>query len=178
MAAEAASPEGPSLVLHSSWTGIVLTVAGAILLCIFTVLLVLGGALWWIIAVAAVLTAISLGVVCFDLPVASEFTSAGVTRRAPLRHQHLAWSDVRRLTRHRSGLARNRSEQAGGGLVAEIGRRRYALVDRMESAIEFDELRRVLGEHGERLGVDQMARPADGRSPTWMYRRSHWRPGR
>lgn len=163
-------------MLHSSWSGIVLTATGAGLMCVFTALLVWGGALGWVLGAAGLLTVVSVGVVLFDLPIASEFTPDGVTRRAPLRHQHLAWDRVHRLSRHRKSLARSRAEQAGGGLVAEIGRRRYALVDRMESAIEFDDLRRVLGERSELLGLDQLRRPPDGRSPTWLYRRRQWRP--
>ena len=48
--------------------------------------------------------------------------------------------------------------------------------DTMESAIEFDELRRVLGEWAGALGLGDDQRPPDGRSPTWLYRQDRWKP--
>lgn len=171
----ASGADEPTVVLHSSWSGIVLSALGAVLLTVVAILLALGDAIGWIIVVLAVAAVGAWLVVLFDMPVASAFSASGVTRRTMLRRHHLPWDRISRLSRHRSGFLRTRLDQTGGGLVAVAGSRRYALVDRMESAIEFDELVRILGERAEWLGIGSVARPPDGRSPTWMYRTKKWR---
>lgn len=176
MGAAPAADHGASVVLHSSWTGIVLSTSGAILLAVLTVVLAIEDVSGWVVAVLGVAAISALGVVALDLPVAAVFTADGVTRRAMLRHHHLPWTRVNRLSRHRSGVRGTRLDQPRGGLVAVSGRRRYALVDRMESAMEFDELLEVLGPQAGLLGMGSVARPPDGRSPTWLYRRRRWRP--
>ncbi len=166
----------PSVVLHSSWSGIVLSGLGAAALAALTVVLAVGGAGPVVVACAALLAVGAAAVILFDLPVAAEITPWGVTRRAVLRHHRLAWDGVLRLERHRSGIAGTRLDRPVGGLVAVVGRRRYTLVDQMESSVEHDRVLRILGPRAERLGADRLARPPEGRSPTWMYRRSRWRP--
>lgn len=163
-------------MLHSSWSGIVLSASGAALLALLTVVLATEGVSGWVIAVLGLLTVGAGAVVLLDLPLASTFTADGVTRRAMLRRHHLPWDGINRLTRHRSGVRGTRLDQPRGGLVAVSGRRRYTLVDRMEGALEFDELLAILGSRAELLGLGSVARPPDGRSPTWMYRRRRWRP--
>ena len=83
---------------------------------------------------------------------------------------------VRRLSRLRSGFYRTFRSEVRGGLVADVQGRSYLLVDRTESAIEFDELRRILGDQADRLGVTESLRPGyenpDGRSiSSWLKRR-------
>jgi hypothetical protein len=73
-------------------------------------------------------------------------------------------------------MLRTRRDGRGGGLVAHIKGRKYVLVDTMESAVEFDDLRRVMGEWADALGLSGGMRPPDGRSPTWLYRKDHWKP--
>ena len=115
-------------------------------------------------------------VALFDLPISAEFRRDGVVRRTVLRHQFIEWDRLKRLRRLRVGLWRTRRDGRGGGLIADIKGRNYVLVDTMESAIEFDDLRRVLGEWAEALGLNDELRPPDGRSPTWLYRKDRWKP--
>ena len=163
------------IVLHSSWTGIILAVVGAALLVAVAVIAWVGAGATVLTIVVTVLAAIAVPVVAFDLPIASSFTASGVTRHTPLRHHRLAWSDVARLKRVRVGIHRTRQGRQGG-LIANRGHRNYTLVDRVESDLEFDDLRAILGPQAERLGLTDELRPPEGRPPTWLYRRAHWRP--
>lgn len=168
--------DGPSVTLHSTWTGILMSYAGALILLVFaTVLLAANGAS--LVTVGLMATAVVFaGVVLFDLPFAAEFRRDGVVRRMALRHQLIEWERVARLRRLRVGVLRTRRDKRGGGLVADLKGRKYVLVDTMESTVEFDDLARMLGEHGEALGLNREMRPPDGRSPTWMYRTNRWKP--
>ncbi len=150
--------------------------SGALVFLLFSI-----GLMWDIGAnlVTAGLLVTSLifaGVALFDLPFASEFRSDGVVRRTALRHQFIEWDRLKRLRRLRVGVLRTRRDGRGGGLIADIKGRNYVLVDTMESAIEFDDLRRVLGEWADALGLSVETRPPDGRSPTWLYRKDRWKP--
>ncbi len=163
------------VVLHSSWTGIGLAVLGAILLVVVSVIA-------WATAGASVLTVLvtilataSVLAVAFDLPIASSFGATDVIRHTPLRRHHLDWHDITRLKRVRVGIHRTRHGRQGG-LIANRGHRNYTLVDRLESRLEFDDLRKLLGAEGERLGLNDDLRPPEGRPPTWLHRRAHWRP--
>ncbi|MEM7286299.1 MAG: hypothetical protein AAF480_08115 [Actinomycetota bacterium] len=172
--AEGTSPED-RIVLHSSWTGIILAVVGAVLLVVVAVIAWAGAGATILTIVVTVLAAAAVVVVALDLPVASAFDRSGVTRHTPLRHHHLSWADITRLKRVRVGIHRTRQGRQGG-LIANRGHRNYTLVDRLESRLEFDDLRRVLGPQADRLGLTDELRPPDGRPPTWLYRRAHWRP--
>ena len=46
----------------------------------------------------------------------------------------------------------------------------------LDKAVQAARLRATLGEQGERLGIDRIAAPAIDQAPTWMHRRSKWRP--
>ena len=162
-------------VLHSSWTGIILAVVGSLLLVAVAVIAWMGGGASVLTIIVTVLAVAGVLVVAFDLPVASAFTASGVTRHTPLRHHHLSWDDIARLKRVRVGIHRTRQGRQGG-LIANRGHRNYTLVDRLESQLEFDDLRRVLGPLAERLGLTDDLRPPEGRPPTWLYRRAHWKP--
>jgi hypothetical protein len=168
--------EGRSLMLHSTWTGIVMSFFGAGVFLAFSIVLV-----WDVganmITIGLLIASVILGVVAaVDLPIAAEFRSDGVVRRTAVRHQFIDWDRVNRMRRLRVGVWRTRRDGRGGGLIADIKGRKYVLVDTMESAIEFDDLRRVMGEWADALGLGDDLRPPDGRSPTWLYRRDHWKP--
>lgn len=132
--------------------------------------------------------AVLLMIAMFDLPVASRFASEGIERRMVLRRHRISWERVTRLARTRSGFmqrARNRASVGGsrapsqggssGGLIAEVGRRRYLLVDQTESREEFAELQRWLRSWAPEL-VDESLAPWDGAHPTFLYRRKRWAP--
>lgn len=168
--------DSPTVTLHSTWTGIVMSYLGAVLFVAFAVgLLSVSG--FGVITVGLLITSVAFaGVALFDLPISAEFRDDGVVRRTALRHQFIAWDRVTRLRRLRVGMLRTRRDGRGGGLVAHIKGRKYVLVDTMESAVEFDEVCRVMGEWADALGLGADLRPPDGRSPTWLYRRDHWKP--
>lgn len=168
-------PAERSVTLHSTWTGIVMSFAGAAMLLAFAVGLLVTNGLSLVSGVIVVVAVIFAVVAAVDLPIAAEFRRDGVVRRALLRKQFIAWEDVTRLRRLRVGVVRTR-RGSGGGLVAAVGGRKYVLVDTMESATEFDDLRRLLGGMGEALGLNDSMRPPDGRSPTWLYRSKRWKP--
>lgn len=168
--------EGRTITLHSTWTGILMSYAGAIIFVLFSFFLLLDIGANLITIGLLVTSLIFTAVALFDLPFAAEFRSDGVIRRTALRHQFIEWDRVNRLRRLRVGVLRTRRDGRGGGLVADIDGRKYVLVDTMESAIEFDDLRRVIGEWADALGVTVDTRPPDGRSPTWLYRKDRWKP--
>ena len=152
--------EGRSVTLHSTWIGIVMSYLGALLFVVFSSsLLAVSGP-----------SAISIGLFVVSL------AFAGVVRRTALRHHFIPWDDVTRLRRLRVGVLRTRKDARGGGLVAKVNGRNSVLVDTMESALEFDELERLLGEQGDALGLNDAIRPPDGRSPTWLYHKDRWKP--
>ena len=176
MTSPSSTADSDAVVLHSTWTGIVMSVLGAFAMAAVTIAVIWTDGWSWYSAVLALVSVALAGVVTFDLPIASEFTAEGVTRRSIGRHHHLEWDEVQRLERLRVGVFRTRRDRAGGGLVARIGHRRYTLVDTIESPLEFDAVRRAMGERAEVLGLTDDLRPKEGSSPTWIYRRRHWRP--
>lgn len=168
---------GWSQTLHASWTGIVLTIVGLVLfVALGLTVFVLNGL--GFVSAALLIAAVAVTVVVLrDMPIAATFTASGVARRTPLRRHHIAWADITRLDRVRSGVMRTRSANKAGGLAARVGNRRLPLTDRMESAVEFDLLRDRIGhERADALGLVAAIRPVDGRSPTWQYRRRRWHP--
>jgi hypothetical protein len=115
----------------------------------------------------------------FDFPIASRFTRAGVERRMFLRRHHIPWSEVEQLTRTRPTMIKIDRRLEHGSLAAKRGRRRYLLVDRLESAAEFDRVVDIVeaaGSDGEHVGVSMLPRPGEKVPPTWLYRRAAWRP--
>ena len=149
---------------------------GALLLAVLAVyaLVSVGATVVTIVLGVAALAAV--GVVALDMPIASCFDKAGVTRRALLRRHHLSWDDVDRLSRMRKGWFRSSKMAPTGGLIAVRGRRNIALVDRMEGHVEHRHLRVALGGEGERLGIDRIAAPPLDQPPTWLHRRARWAP--
>jgi hypothetical protein len=169
----------PSITLHSSWRHLIGSALGAGIVAtagtyavgvtgfgvVATLVFVLG---WGLV-----------GVVLLDVPVAVTFDPNGVVRRMMLRRQRLEWRDGDELTRVRPSAVRLGRSLQHGGLALRRGRRRYLLVDRAESAAEFDELERLLSTPGEPCAVIDVAalpRPSETVPPTWLYRRRVWRP--
>lgn len=166
---------GWSRTLHASWTGIVFTSVGLALFIALAVTVLVVNGLGIITGAFALLAVVSAIVILRDMPIATEFTEHEIIRRTPLRRHRIRWEDVSRLSRARSGIVRTRAADKAGGLAVRIGTRRYPLTDRMESAIEFDMLRDLIGHaRSDALGLSGSIRPVDGRSPTWQYRRRHW----
>lgn len=166
------------VTLHSSWRGIGASIAGGLTVlglgllgfaaagrvAVFPAVLVAAGTLFVLVTL-------------LDYPVASTFTADGVERRMVLRRQFIAWGRVRQLTRTRPGLVGGLRKLTLGGLVAAVGRRRYLLVDQLESLPEFNAVIDVLGDDtAEALSLDTMTRPPEETNPTWLYRRHKWAP--
>lgn len=171
-------PDRPAepVTLHSSWRGITLSFLGAGLL-LFAGLL--GGIFgrWGIpsIVMTAVGAIAFLGVL-FDYPIAVTFDGDGLVRRAMLRRQRLAWSEITHLSRTRPGFSAVVRRISHGGLVAVVGRRRYLLVDQLESGDEHDRIEAVVEQAPDAPNFDTVPRPPDGVTPTWVYRRARWDP--
>lgn len=169
--------DGPDhIVLHSSWGGLAFSVIGTLLLVALAVFAVASVGVTIVSVALSVAALLAAAVIVFDMPIASDFDGDGVTRRALARHDRLAWDDVDRLSRARTGWFRSSKMAPTGGLIAVRGRRNITLVDRMEGHVEFRHLRSVLGDEGERLGVERIAEPPIDQAPTWMHRRACWAP--
>lgn len=167
-----------SITLHSSWRGLALgAIGGAVVTAAGAYSTAstdgaVGSLVLLLIGVAI------LAVIALDLPVASEFTGDGVTRRPLLRRHHLSWDRVDQLTRTRPSIAARARNLAPGGLVAKVGRRRYLLVDQCESLAEYGALAELLEEASIEVSFDDLIVPPEGVDPTWTYRRRRWQPSR
>ena len=95
-----------------------------------------------------------------------------------LRSQYISWDKASQFTRTRPSMSFAKFERnlVPGGLALVVGRRKYLLVDQLESSEEFDALDELLGDVGEDLGMFEMLRPREGVTPTWLYRRKRWHP--
>ena len=171
-----AHADRPSTVLHSSLTGIGFSFLGVVILVLLAAFSALTGGSGAVTVSLSVVAALGAGVVLFDMPISSSFDADGVTRRALLRRQRLAWDDVDRLSRSRKGMFRSSKMAPTGGLIAVRERRNYTLVDRMEGHAEFVQLRASVGEAGERLGLGRIAEPPIDQAPTWLHRSAKWAP--
>lgn len=168
--------DGRTITLHSTWTGIVMSYLGAVIFVLFSLFLLVDIGSRLLTVGLLVTSLVFLVVALFDLPIASEFRSDGVVRRTALRHQFIEWGRLNRLRRLRVGVWSRRDSGRGGGLLADIDGRNYVLVDTMENTVEFDDLRAILGDWADALGLNDAMRPPEGRSPTWLYRRDRWKP--
>jgi hypothetical protein len=168
--------EPDRIVLHSSWSGIAFSVGGTSLLVALAIFAVASVGFTVVSVVLIVVALLAAAVVVFDMPIASEFDRDGVTRRALARRDRLSWDGVDRLSRMRTGWFRSSKMAPTGGLIAVRGRRNVTLVDRMEGHVEYRHLRSVLGDQGERLGIERIAEPPIGQAPTWMHRSARWAP--
>jgi hypothetical protein len=167
-----------AVVLHSSMTGLASVALGVVLLVAFAVFAFVAVGVTVVSVVIGLAALAAVGVTVFDMPISSDFDAVGVTRRALLRHDRLRWDTVDRLSRQRRGLVRGARSAPTGGLTAVRGRRNFHLVDRMEGHDEWERLRRVLGDEGDRLGIERVARPPLEQPPTWLHRRAKWHPVR
>ena len=170
------SGSGASITIHSTWRGIILGALGAGLIA--------GAGTWAVSQVGFRLIPGTLFVVgwillltmAFDYPIASRFTSEGVTRHMALRRQHFEWDDDHHISRTRPKLIRVDRRLEHGALSLVKGRRRYLLVDRLESADEFDQMVDIVEAGDADMSPSTLPRPSGNVPPTWLYRRSHWRP--
>ncbi len=170
-----------SIVLHTSWRGRFSSLLGPL------ILLTWGGygfsvaGLQWFNGVL-LLIGIGFGaVVVFDYPLWSTIGPEGVTRRCLFRTERLAWTDVRTIARPgarqrflgtKRGVETAESKHAVGraGLVAEVGRRPYLLVDRIESQVEHEAIEKGLRKWAPGL-ILRAGKPVEGTPPTWLYKR-------
>jgi hypothetical protein len=171
------STERRELVLHSSIRGSISGLAAPFLL------LLAAAAGWWRqprvgtgMAIALGLAVVLLLAFLLDHPHRTMFDPTGVTRVCWLRHHHIGWTKINRLSRGRgSSLANPRrkegpSARATGPLVAVVGRRRYLLIDQCESRAEYEALRKSLDEWGVKASLTATPPPMDA-PPTDLYRR-------
>ena len=171
--------ERPSITLHSAWRFLVGSAVGAGLVAAAGTYGVVVAGFNAITTVIALVGWTFVGVVLFDLPIASTLSADGVRRHLLLRRQFLAWRPGDALTRSRPSLMRSESRLQQGGLVLRRGRRRYLLVDRAESENEHAALIELIdlpGSPGELVDLSGLPGPPQSAPPTWLYRRRVWRP--
>jgi len=165
-----------SITLHSSWRGIALSFLGAGAVFAVGITAVIGSG-WTVVPTVVFVVGVLLLVgVGFDYPIATTFTHDRIERRALLRRQAIEWSRVRQLTRTRPGFLAAQRKLHIGGLVAVIGRRRYLLVDQVESGAEFNRLDAIVSGGDGEDALSTVIRPDDAVQPTWTYRRKRWAP--
>jgi hypothetical protein len=135
-----------------------------------------------VLAVGLLLGSVSM----FDYPRSTRFGPEGIDRRSLLWAQRLPWSRVDALTRSADVWIAARQDVPGpsgrpvpsptrrrrppGGLVAMRGRRRYLLVDQVESRAEFDRVRAGVAAWAPEVRLLAEPPPADI-APTTTYRR-------
>lgn len=170
-----------SIVLHTSWRGRFTALLAPIVILTWGGYGVSVAGLQWF---NAILLAIGVGiaaVVLVDYPLSSKIGPDGVARRCALRTERLSWSEVGAIARPGArqrfmGLGRNdkggQSKHSSGsaGLVAEVGRRPYLLVDRIESPVEHEAIENGLKNWAPGL-ILRAGKPVDGTPPTWLYKR-------
>lgn len=165
-----------SLTIHSSLRGIIAAFA--------TGIAITGGGLLGVSRVGfrtlpTIILVVGLAlllIALLDFPVATTFDRSGFRRRMALRSSFVPWDDVRQLTRTRPSMFRLDKAMIPGGLAAAVGRKRILLVDRPESANEYDDLVALADDAGFSEVADMVNRPGEKVPPTWLYRRKHWHP--
>lgn len=168
-----------TVTIHSSWRGIVGGFVGACVIAIGGTAGVASVGLRTLPTIIAVVGWCLLLVMAVDFPLASTFSADAVERRMLLRRQRLAWQPDDLLTRTAPRIVWADRRLEHGGLTLVRGRRRYLLVDRPESGSEYDAMVATVevgGTPGAKLGTSYLPRPADSIPPSWIYRRSKWRP--
>ena len=177
MAARSASER--EITIHSSWRGLIFSTLGAAIVAAAGTFGVIAAGFRVVPGTLFVVGWLFVLIVALDYPVASRFTAEGVERRMMLRRQWFPWERVDQLTRTRPSFVKLDRRIEHGGLTVKIGRKRYLLVDRLESGDEFDAMVRIVevpGTAGDEVGASMLPRPGDKVPPTWMYRRRRWRP--
>lgn len=122
-------------------------------------------------------------VVAYDYPRRSVVGPEGIDRVCLLRVEHLPWPQVVALERDRGSWVRRGWRPAtpsdrqperppSGGLVARGGgRRRWLLIDRVESRDEFDRIKAIVTRHADAV-VLRARPPAPTVAPTHWYHRT------
>ena len=132
---------------------------------------------WRVIPTAIlVVGVIAVIVVLFDYPIATPFDARGVERRMAFRRQLIPWDDVTRLVRSRPSFSFGVRKFTHGGFTANVGRRRYLLVDQGEGLDEFDRLDTLVEDLDVDVAFDEIQPPREGATATWTYRRRKWMP--
>ena len=169
---------GATITLHSTWRGIVSGSIGGVTLAAAGTYGVVAVGFRLVPGLLFVAGWILVAAMTFDYPIAARFSAEGVQRRMMLRRQWFAWSDVEQLTGTRPTVLHVDRRLEHGGLALVKGKRRYLLVDRVESMKEFDTLIDIVEGPGATVdvGVSSLPRPSELVPPTWMHRRRHWRP--
>lgn len=168
----------PSITLHSTWRFLVGSAIGAGVVVAAGTYGVLAAGFNVVTTVIFVAGWGFVGIVAFDLPIASTFTPDGVRRHLLLRRQFLAWEPGDALTRSRPSVVRHEARLGQGGLVLRRGRRKYLLVDKAESRDEHAAVVALIdvpGAPGELVDVSGLPSPPSSAPPTWLYRRRIWR---
>jgi hypothetical protein len=175
------------VVLHSSFLRLGAAYLGPAALIVLAVSAMAVNGRVHVVALVVLGIGVVLGAVsALDYPRSARFGPDGVGRRCLLRVQRLPWSRVDALTRSADVWLATRQDVAGptgrpvpsptrrkrppGGLVAMSGRRRYLLVDQVESRAEYQLLRSGMEAWAPDVRVLAEAPPPDI-APTTTYRR-------
>lgn len=164
------------ITLYSSWRGLLLTlISPAILIALPVFGMIFTGRFSFIAVGVLVLGLVLAGVSLFDLPRRCVFDQAGVHRRCALRRHTIEWHDITAIGRAPGPLFTGPShEEAGrlkrrpGGLTALVSGRKYLLVDVVEGATEYEELRAGVKEWNSAVAIRAQPPPRDA-TPTWTY---------
>ncbi len=170
------------VVLHTSWRGRATAFIGPSVLLAWGVYGVVAGGIQLFNGLLMAVGGVLFVIVAFDYPMHSTIGADGVTRRCLLRTERLGWDRVRTIARPGARqrffggtqdrlLARPEGPRGRSGLIAEVGRRPYLLVDRIESPAEHEAIERGLRHWAPGLAL-RATRPVDGTPPTWLYKTS------
>lgn len=170
-----------SIVLHTSWRGRFTAVLAPLAILIWGSYGAAVAGLQWFNGLLLLVGLVFAVVVLFDYPLWSSLGPEGIVRRCVLRTERLAWADVGAVARPGArqrfmGLGRGErdapSKHSTGraGLVAEVGRRPYLLVDRIESPVEHEAIQNGLKTWAPGM-VLRAGKPVEGTPPTWLYKR-------
>ena len=173
-------PASGSVTLYSSWRGLAASFISP------SILLLVGISSWAVTGTLSILAIvlISLGtlivaVSLFDMPRRTVFDATGVHRACLLRRHDLEWTALTALVRAPGPIvggvrdeeaSRFRRSRGYGGLAAQVGRRRYLLVDQAEAPEEFEAVREIIATHSPATAIRTNATPA-GTTPTFTYQR-------
>jgi hypothetical protein len=158
------------VVLHTSWRGRLKAIgAPAILLALAAAGLISGG--FGPVSVGSLVVGVVLAVIVIaDYPLQVVFGADGIERRCLARRERLPWKEVTAIIRPAYYSPLRRWRKPSTGLIAQIGKRRYLLTDRMESEHEHAALLRGLGTWDRGLPVEA-TKPPDDSAPTWLHKR-------
>lgn len=176
MASVPSSDELRPIVLHSSWRGrLTALFAPGTLLVLGTYGIAFGG-LQVLNGIIFGLGAVLMLVVLFDFPIWCEFGESGVVRHCAFRKQQLEWQQIRAIVRPANQGPVGRRRASRTGLVAEIGKKPFLLVDRIESRAEHEALERAVRRWKPGFAF-RPSKPSMEVSPTWLYKRRRGRAG-